>query len=298
MEVSVIVPTYNRGQQILNLVEALENQTYRAFEVIVFNDGTTDAVSQKILNGLSSSVLGLKVIHSENLGRSGARNKAVSYAKGEVLVFFDDDTRPNPLAVQRHVEFHESCEGILNGPSLYDESMLSNNFSHYRMRLEHSWVTPSKGFVEKNNCSINGGNFSIRKEDFLKIGGFSDKLSDKEDFKLAFDYKYHFSGKVYSCYEAWVYHDDFRGYKSYIQRMKETNKQAIRMLELFPEVNERYRYRYVTKVNSLIKRSMYKLLSLPFWDHVIAGEWVHVLPIKWQDKLYSVCITARTGTLE
>lgn len=90
--ISIIVPCYNVSQFIEDCFFSIHNQTYQNFEAIFVNDGSTDDTLEK-LNQLSNKYGKEKyiVISQQNKGLSGARNTALSYAKGEYVTFLDSD---------------------------------------------------------------------------------------------------------------------------------------------------------------------------------------------------------------
>lgn len=87
MKVSVIIPTYNRSRLLLEAIDSVLNQTYRDFEVIVVDDGSTDDTEQKI------SRYGTDVIYvkQRNAGVNAARNNAISLTQSEYIALLDND---------------------------------------------------------------------------------------------------------------------------------------------------------------------------------------------------------------
>ena len=85
---SIIVPVYNVGKYIKDCMESLKEQTFKNFEVIVVNDGSTDN-SKKILDKYKSD--NIKIIKQKNQGLSVARNNGVKQSRGEYLIFLDGD---------------------------------------------------------------------------------------------------------------------------------------------------------------------------------------------------------------
>ncbi|MCX6051261.1 MAG: glycosyltransferase [Campylobacterales bacterium] len=87
---SVIVTAYNIQEYIFQALDSVLRQTYPAFEIIVIDDGSTDAtfkLATKKLEGIKNS----KVIKQENRGPGGARNKGIAAAIGDYIVFLDGD---------------------------------------------------------------------------------------------------------------------------------------------------------------------------------------------------------------
>ena len=87
---SVIIPVYNVEEYLVKCVDSILNQTYRALEVILVNDGSRDA-SGRICDELAAKDSRIKVIHQENGGLSKARNAGIEAAVGEYITFVDSD---------------------------------------------------------------------------------------------------------------------------------------------------------------------------------------------------------------
>lgn len=88
MKVSVIIPTYNEEKDILSCLKSLNKQSFRNFEVIVVDDGSTDNTLKKLRSAKSNK---LKILTQKHLGAGAGRNKGVSRATGKILVFVDAD---------------------------------------------------------------------------------------------------------------------------------------------------------------------------------------------------------------
>lgn len=89
--VTVCISTYNRANMIEEAVKRVLGQSYTCLELIVVNDGSTDA-TRLVLDGISALDTRIKVIHNaKNLGLSASRNKAIQSARGLWFTFIDDD---------------------------------------------------------------------------------------------------------------------------------------------------------------------------------------------------------------
>jgi glycosyltransferase involved in cell wall biosynthesis len=88
--VSVIIPTYNGKHKVANLLDSLATQTYDNFEIIVSIDGSSDDTFE-YLNTRISAFKNLIVLNEPNGGRAVCRNRGALKAKGELLLFLDDD---------------------------------------------------------------------------------------------------------------------------------------------------------------------------------------------------------------
>lgn len=89
-KISVIVPIYNQELLLKRCVDSIINQTYRNLEIILVDDGSTDA-SPQICDSYAAVDERIKVIHQENGGLSAARNAGLDIAKGDYVAFVDSD---------------------------------------------------------------------------------------------------------------------------------------------------------------------------------------------------------------
>lgn len=89
-KVSVIVPVYNVENYIEKMLESVQAQTFKDFEVILVNDGSTDR-SQEIIDVFCNSDKRFKSFYQENGGVASARNKGIELASSDYIVFYDPD---------------------------------------------------------------------------------------------------------------------------------------------------------------------------------------------------------------
>lgn len=91
VKVSVIVPVYNAEKYIKRCVDSILRQTYRDFEVIFVNDGSTDNSLFLLEKYQKNSEINIRIISQENSGQAMARNKGICEATGEFICFIDID---------------------------------------------------------------------------------------------------------------------------------------------------------------------------------------------------------------
>ena len=89
-EVSIIVPLYNAEKYIARCLDSLLSQTFENIEVVIINDGSTDD-SREICEEFSHRDSRIKIFDMSNSGVSAARNKGISYCRGEWILFVDSD---------------------------------------------------------------------------------------------------------------------------------------------------------------------------------------------------------------
>lgn len=89
-KISIIIPVYNTEAFLKECIESILVQTYSNFEIIIINDGSKDRSAQ-ICEYYSAKDKRIKVFHQENSGQSVARNRGISLATGDYIMFVDSD---------------------------------------------------------------------------------------------------------------------------------------------------------------------------------------------------------------
>ena len=121
MNVSVVVPAYNRAHQIAGLLRSVLAQTRPPLEIIVVDDGSTDD-TESVCAGFGSA---LRYVRQANAGVSAARNHGASFARGELIAFADSDDawRADKLAAQvAALEANADAGWCISGCSLINEA--------------------------------------------------------------------------------------------------------------------------------------------------------------------------------
>lgn len=102
--VSVVLPVYNAGALLRDAVESILDQTYRDFELIAVDDGSTDG-SGLVLDDFAARDARVRVIHQENRKQVATMNRAIAEARGEYIARMDADDRSYPERLAKQVAF-------------------------------------------------------------------------------------------------------------------------------------------------------------------------------------------------
>lgn len=109
-KVSVIIPCFNLGKYIHEAVDSVLAQTFQDFEIIVVNDGSTDAETNLILDNLNN--LKIKVIKTDNQGLARARNNGIARANGEYILPLDADDKIADSYLEKAIQVLDENENI------------------------------------------------------------------------------------------------------------------------------------------------------------------------------------------
>lgn len=122
-KISVIIPIYNVEPYLDETFNSLLNQSFKDYEVIVVNDGSTDD-SDKIVRKYQTFDSRIKYYQQKNQGQSAARNLAMQYAQGEYIYFMDaDDTiEPNTLELcYKYIQNTQADFIFFDGEVMYED---------------------------------------------------------------------------------------------------------------------------------------------------------------------------------
>lgn len=288
MKLSVIIPTFNGAQKLPNILEALDKQSFKDFEVVVAIDGSTDN-SIAVLEGYLPETYTLAYFYQENKGRAAIRNFGATNATGELLLFFDDDLRPVESCLEIHVKLHKkNSDSILVGQLQEDSELCKTSFHEYKAHLSKGW---QQALLERSislqQPYLSAANFSISKELFFQLGGFDARLTDAEDEELAVRILKN-GNKIIYCPEALAWHDDFFSLQRYIKRQKEYKQAMKRLVELslLPEELMVLKEQNVHKLNLWYKKPFLYLFSRRFWSKMLDRYPLTWLPKKARFKLF------------
>nr|WP_245363217.1 glycosyltransferase family 2 protein [Cohnella thailandensis] len=132
MEVSIIIPVFNRRDVIARALESLVNQTFTDFEVIVVDDGSTDE-SVEVIQQYCEADSRFKYFYQRNKGVSVARNNGISRAKGDYLCFLDSDDYYEPtFLAEMHKEIKYRMSDVCYcGYNIVKRNIIKNKKTHF-----------------------------------------------------------------------------------------------------------------------------------------------------------------------
>ena len=107
--ISVLMPCFNHGAFVSEAIESVRRQTVQDFEIIVVDDGSTDAATTDVLSRLSSPI---RVLTTSNQGLPAARNHAAVHASGSLFCALDADDRLAPTWFEKAIGVLESRPNI------------------------------------------------------------------------------------------------------------------------------------------------------------------------------------------
>ena len=103
IKITVYTPTYNRANLLQNLYKSLLQQTYRNFEWLIIDDGSTDNTKQVVNGFISQGIIDIRYFYKQNGGQHTALNMGIEKAEGTLLMDVDSDDYLTDNALERIV---------------------------------------------------------------------------------------------------------------------------------------------------------------------------------------------------
>jgi glycosyltransferase involved in cell wall biosynthesis len=178
--VSIVIPTRDRAALVVEAVESVLRQTFRDFEVLVCDDGSSDDTADRIA-AFGASVRFLKL---DAAGRPGApRNRGVEAARGELVAFLDDDDLWEPEKLMRQIEALERAPhadlAYTDRRILYEDGSTSAPVLRPSARRSRRLLDLALAGEFPHLCTV-----LVRRRLLESIGGFDERLLTGEDLDL------------------------------------------------------------------------------------------------------------------
>lgn len=178
-KISVVIPAYNQEKFITETIESILNQTYKDFEIIVVDDGSTDCTKQK-LEKFGSKI---KIIEQPNLERAIARNNGVKNSQGEYIAFVDSDDIWTEDKLENQIKVLEEKKDCM---FIYSACGRVNQYSKKIKPAKRQLEGYSGNIFEELLIRnfIASATPLIKREFFNKTQGFNSKYIPYEDWEL------------------------------------------------------------------------------------------------------------------
>ena len=174
-QVSLIIPTYNRQEIVFQTLQYIKQQSISGFEVVLVDQTESNDSN---LNNFKDDGFKYKYLKIKETGLPNARNVGAENAKGEILIFIDDDSIPDSDLIQSYMNLfndYEKDKFCIGGRIIEKNTTMFKESNS----IVGGWITwygkTLKNFdtVKSGECEwASGGNFGLTKDLFIEAGGF------------------------------------------------------------------------------------------------------------------------------
>ena len=189
MQLSAIIPTHNRPDQLRRCLESLRQQDVdsSALEVVVVDDGSTEAIEPIVLQAAAGGVIPMRCERQDLAGLNAARNQGASVSTGPLLAFLDDDTVISPGWARALITAFEdpACSAVggrveleLAAPAPPWLAGRRQYLAEYDLGPDPRWLkseTTGHGGEGGDPLPV-GANCAVRRSVFDRVGGFRQGL--------------------------------------------------------------------------------------------------------------------------
>ena len=182
--VSIILPTYNRAGKITTSIESVLSQTYKQFELLIIDDGSTDGTEEVVRKIKDDRIRYIKL--EQNRGQAAARNYGIKNAKFDYIAFQDSDDKWHPQKLELQMKALEDAS--LNVGMVYHKM-------RYQLEGIGSIIKPNEDIsLERKNGDIykellwdnliGMPTLLVKRECLEQVGGFDETMKSLEDYDL------------------------------------------------------------------------------------------------------------------
>ena len=232
MKYSVIIPVYNRPDEVSELLASIAAQKFRDFEILVVEDGSS-VKCEDIVNQYEGE-LDIQYLYKENGGPAMARNYAAQRAEGEYLLILDSDTvLPEGYFEAIESFVNENHPDAFGGPDRGGE-----DFTPVQKAISYSMTSFfTTGGIRGGRKKITrffprSFNMGVRREVFAQLGGFSAmRFGEDVDFSMRV---VEAGFKTALIPEAWLYHKRRTDFRKFFRQVKNSGKARIALTRRHP----------------------------------------------------------------
>ncbi len=229
---SIIVPVYNRPEEVRGLLESLVTQNCKDFELVLVEDGS-DIPCEQVAE-IYDGKIDIKYYYKNNEGRSAARNYGLERATGEYFVFFDSDC----VIPADYFKSLKEALGKEFVPCFGGPDAASEDFTDLQKAINFSMTSflttggIRGGKVQMEKFVPRSFNMGFAREVWEKVGGFREMLAEDLDLSTRIR-KAGFASRLIR--EAFVYHKRRVSLRRYAKQMYMFGTGRIGLKQIYPE---------------------------------------------------------------
>lgn len=234
IKISVVMPTYNRVDTLREVLPTLLNQTFHPqdYEILLCDSGSSDGTAEYVA---SLNVPQVRYLPGPNRGRSGARNRGIDQARGEIILFTDADILADPQLLATHWRYHQEHPG----QAVVGNEVQVKSLEEYRLKSQdpaaHARHKATRRFLPWHYFLT--GNASAPRQTLIEVGKFDEAFQGygHEDLELGYRLlKYGL--KIYYAPQAVNYHWHPVSFSEQKGRMRLAGHSTVRFYRKYHDI--------------------------------------------------------------
>ena len=183
---TVVMPTHRRRELVLRSLRALAEQEVQpgTFDLVLVVDGDGDG-TESAVRGVATPFV-VEILQQPKTGVASARNRGWHAARGEIVLFLDDDIVALPGLIAEHLRWHEQPRRVVIGRFSPDPALRRTAWQRYEELVQEKKYRALMKDERPSAIRLYSGNFSVRREHLEATGGFASHLPRNEDVDLGF----------------------------------------------------------------------------------------------------------------
>lgn len=236
LELSVVIPTYNRLSELQHVVPSLLSQSLPQdrYELLICDSNSSDGTAE-YLAGVHAQHANVRHLPGAYTGRAMARNAGIKAAQGEIVLFNDSDIIADPGLLEAHLLHHREHRKI----AVVGWEVQVANLDEYAFKRDHPQQRGSLHPATRKTLSwlyFLTGNASVRRSDLLEAGCFDESFTGYGHEDLELGYRLQKAG-ITILYEprAVNYHCQDVPHDDQVEKMKLAGRSTVRFYRKHPD---------------------------------------------------------------
>ena len=262
MKFSIIVPVYNRIDEVADLLESLSRQTVNNFELVLVEDGSTQPCKDVVK--LYEGKFPIQYYYKENEGRSIARNYGMERAEGDYFIFFDSDcVVPEDYFEKLQARYEAMPVDCFGGPdAAHDSFSTTQKAINYSMTSFLTTGGIRGGKISLEKFTPRTFNMGFARKVYESVGGFREMFSEDIDMST----RIRNAGFSISLYpDQYVYHKRRVDFKKFFRQVYVFGMSRITLKLLYPGSMKAVHFLPAVFVLGSIALILLAIFVSPYW---------------------------------
>jgi serine acetyltransferase/GT2 family glycosyltransferase len=271
--ISVVVATHNRPEALVRLAGMLaaQNLDPDSFELLIVDDASDERIGPRL--AAAAAPRHVQILEIPHSGQAVARHRGALLARGDVLVFLDDDMLVPPGFLAAHAARHRNLSRavvlghIQSDPQLAAMPLFERFNARHLERFREQVLAGKRQARGFNLCT---GNVSMRQTDYFAIGGFDASLKRSEDRDLGIRLEESGCTIVYADDAASIHSSDHRDLNAWLRYAYLYGRYDLRIAKKNPATHDAHPWRYWAMVTPVSRPFLATAMAMPALGRVIS----------------------------